>query len=372
MQLTNWEPIRFWGLRGEGTNFIDAEQVIKWTQCYKDVGDQIFSAQGYCSGYIYGKIIPILFTVVPEGRFLVSLLGFSFLIIVSIVLGSTTASMQSNQLKALSITAFLSPPILLLVERGNFDSLMLGLTFYAAYLFSKKRKIISFLLLALSSLVKFYTFPLMAAFFLQKTKRKSNYLYVPGLLIIFFLVLTEIRAIKSSFPNDSTYKFGMSIWVRYLPIERIPFNINVLANLVGLALLAFISAAMLIVYKRGLWPVNYSMLDKSTTNFYVFNFLFLCHFICFFSGMSYDYRLVFLAISAVIFLSLNVLSNSAESATKTLLLLSMWLTYPSGGLQPFGDLAICALTLVLSLEFLKLNSVKLSSIKLFQGTKNDF
>ena len=187
MQLTNWEPIRFWGLRGEGTNFIDAEQVIKWTQCYKDVGDQIFASQGYCSGYIYGKIIPILFTVVPEGRFLVSLLGFLFLIIVSIVLGSTTASIQSNQLKALSITVFLSPPILLLVERGNFDSLMLGITFYAAFMFSKKRKIISFLFLALSSLVKFYTFPLMAAFFLQKTKRKSNYLYVPGLFIIFFL-----------------------------------------------------------------------------------------------------------------------------------------------------------------------------------------
>jgi len=363
MQLTNWRPVKYWGLRGEGTNFIDTEQVLAWTQCYKKVGDQIFQAEGYCSGYIYGKIIPVLFTVIPESDYLVSLVGYLFLIAVAIVLGTTTASLKNQNMKIFSIVIFISPPILLLVERGNFDSVMLGLVFLAAILFSKKHKILSFIAIAVASLVKFYTFPVLLFFLFDFQKKKVNYIYLPGFIFVLFLLYEEIRAIKSSFPSDSTYKFGMSIWVRYLPADRIPFNIDLLANLFGILILAIVGVAILSVYKSKLLPRNNPKSEQQNLHTNIFIFLFFCHLVCFFTGMSYDYRLVFLAVSGIYILSLKVLTQEVESLVMVLLVISMWLTYPSGGLQPIGDLAICVITLALSAVGLKLNSFHINSKK---------
>ena len=371
MQLTNWRPIKYWNLRGEGTNFIDTEQVLNWTKCYKNVGDQIFQAEGFCSGYIYGKIIPVLFTVIPSNDYLVSVVGYVFLLMIAIVLGATTASLSTMQMKLFSTIVFISPPVLLLVERGNFDAVMVGLVSLAAIMLNQNRKFFSFAFISLASLIKFYTLPLLLIFIFENSRKKINYIYLPGVFLVSFLVYEGIRNIKSSFPTDSTYKFGMSIWIRYLPAERIPFNVELLANLVGLIIFVLVAVVVSIAYKSKIWSSSKIVVEEVKNNVDFFNLFFLCHAICFFSGMSYDYRLIFLAVSGIYFLSLKTSSTGVDSLVKVLLVISMWLTYPSGGLQPIGDLAICIITFLLSIEFLKLNSLPFGAKRLMRGDKHD-
>jgi hypothetical protein len=163
----------------------------------------------------------------------------------------------------------------------------------------------------------------------------------------------------------------MSIWIRYLPAERIPFNVELLANLVGLIIFVLVAVVMSIAYKSKIWSSSNIVVEEDKNNVDFFNLFFLCHAICFFSGMSYDYRLIFLAVSGIYFLSLKTSSAGVDSLVKVLLVISMWLTYPSGGLQPIGDLAICVITFLLSIEFLKLNSLPFGAKRLMRGDKHD-
>ena len=355
MQLTNWRPVKYWGLRGDGTNFIDSKQVINWTECYKEVGDQIFASSGNCSGYIYGKVIPLFFSNFPGSENLSNAVGYFFLLLISLVLGSVTSHLQSFSIKALALAIFLSPPVLLLVERGNFDSLMVSLLFAGALLYRKKKYLLSFSALALSALVKFYTLPVLLVFLFRSKKRNAILLFIPAFVLTLLVTVYEMSLIKSKFPSDSTYKFGMSIWVRYLPEDRIPFNVSLLANLVGISVLIFISLFVIACYKSKFFITKYSESNQFTQNAIIFNFFFITHAACFFGGMSYDYRLIFLAISGLYFLNMKISNGSLENTIKILLVLSIWLSYPSGGLQPIGDLATGALTVILLAEFIKIN-----------------
>ena len=355
MQLTNWRPIKYWGLRGDGTNFIDSGQVINWTQCYKEVGDQIFASSGKCSGYIYGKIIPLFFSFFPGSENLSNFLGYFFLLLIALVLGSVTSHLQAFSIKVLTTAIFISPPVLLLAERGNFDSLMLCLLFAGGLLYFKKNYFLSFLTLALSAFVKFYTLPVLLTFLFRPNKSKVILLFIPTFIFTLLLTVYEMSLIKSKFPSDSTYKFGMSIWVRYLPEDRIPFNISVLANLVGIFVLILISLFVMACYKSKFFITEYAKSNQFDQNSIIFSFFFITHAACFFGGMSYDYRLIFLAITGLYFLNLKISNGNLENTIKILLVITMWLSYPSGGLQPIGDLATSALTVILLFEFIKIN-----------------
>ena len=355
MQLTDWRPVKYWGLRGDGTNFIDSEQVINWTKCYKEIGDQIFASSGNCSGYIYGKVIPLFFSSFPGSENLSNAVGYFFLLLISLVLGSVTSHLQSFSIKALTLAIFLSPPVLLLVERGNFDSLMVSLLFAGALLYCKKKHSLSFLTLALSALVKFYTLPVLLVFLFRSKKSNAILLFIPAFILTVLVTVYEMSLIKSKFPSDATYKFGMSIWARYLPEHLIPFSISIFANLVGILVLIITSFFVLSLYKHKFFSSEYSKSNEFTQNTNIFNFLFITHAACFFGGMSYDYRLIFLAISSLYFLNMNISNGNLENTIKLLLVVTMWLSYPSGGLQPIGDLATGVLTVILLIEFIKIN-----------------
>ena len=355
MQLTNWKPIRYWGLRGDGTNFIDSEQVVNWTQCYKEIGDQIFASSGDCSGYIYGKIIPVFFSYFPGSENLSNVVGYSFLVLISLVLGSVTSHLQIFSIKALTFTVFVSPPVLLLAERGNFDSLMVTLLFVGALLYCKRKYSLSFLTLAVSALVKFYTIPVLLVFLFRPRKRNVILLFIPAFILTVLVTAYEMSLIKSRFPSDTTYKFGMSIWARYLPEHLIPFSISIFANLVGILALIITSFFVLSFYKYKFFSSQYSKFIHSTQNTNIFNFFFITHAACFFGGMSYDYRLIFLAISSLYLLNMKISNSNLENTIKLLLVVTMWLSFPSGGLQPIGDLATGVLTVILLIEFIKIN-----------------
>jgi hypothetical protein len=79
-------------------------------------------------------------------------------------------------------------------------------------------------------------------------------------------------------------------------------------------------------------------------------------------GVSFDYRLVFLLLSSLVYLKLLYVRNDPHSFLIIgLAITSAWLTYPSAGLEPLGDLATEALTVILGIHMVKLVKYDLMS-----------
>jgi hypothetical protein len=84
--------------------------------------------------------------------------------------------------------------------------------------------------------------------------------------------------------------------------------------------------------------------------------------VCYFAGLNYDYRLVFL------FPTLQVMLYGAHQRIRflivTLFLASFWLSFNSGYLQPIGDLAINVIVVVLvSIVILPIGADKLTVLR---------
>jgi hypothetical protein len=360
MQVTNWIPIQYWGLWGGG-KFIDAQQVLRWSDCYNTVGMQIFESYGSCSGFIYGKLLPLTLHSLSLGENNSKLIGFIFMGIISTVFGYTMSAVRLKVPRMLAIVVFLSPSMLLLVERGNFDSLIVGILFLSAIMFADRKFILPTALIAITALYKFYTLPLLLAVtFFSKTNLKRG-IALMALIATSIGVLTEIRMIHSKFPSESSWKFGMSIWLRYLPENRTPTHLELFANLVGLLLFAITICGVIVVSQKMNWkPSNVSEDFDSSKN--VFNLMFIAHLACFVAGMNFDYRLIFLAVATLFYINATRMPTPMQATIITSLIISLWLTYPSAGLQPIGDLSTEILTSFLLVGFFRINNLKLFGI----------
>lgn len=261
----------------------------------------------------------------------------------------------------LLLAVLCSPPILLLAERGNFDIPMLLLVIFASILFSRNYQVWALVPLSLSVLLKFYTLPLFIFYFiLNDTKRRKLSTLIVG-VIVSVRVALDLRLIQSTFPSGFSWKFGSSIWARYLSQLKSEAYGEVFAHLTGLAiLLVFLLLTTMAMNKlRVLQPSKIGVERKEKILFYS---LFVTHFSCFMLGVSFDYRLVFLIMASLVYLKLLYVRNDAHSFLVIgLTITSAWLTYPSSGLEPLGDVATEALTVILGIHMVKLVKLDLKS-----------
>jgi hypothetical protein len=71
--------------------------------------------------------------------------------------------------------------------------------------------------------------------------------------------------------------------------------------------------------------------------------------------MNFDYRLIFLAMASIIYLTtIHKERDTSSTLVLVLTLISVWLTYPSTGLEPVGDFTTEILTVILAIRFLQL------------------
>jgi hypothetical protein len=83
--------------------------------------------------------------------------------------------------------------------------------------------------------------------------------------------------------------------------------------------------------------------------------------------MNFDYRLVFLVIVA----GYAKLEKGAtiQNVISGLVIMALWLSYPSGGLQPIGDAALEIIASLLLLEVLAIGLKQLQGLRL-KSTKS--
>ena len=358
LDLTKWLPLRFWGATS-GEHFVDTKQILNSVECL-DVNSKLYLSE-LCTTYVYGKTLLRALNLLHVNPSQTGLLGFVFLGFLSAVLGYIGFKSQITYSTFLVI--ILSPPILLLAERSNFDILILALVVSASILSARGQQVLSMAVLGLASAFKFYTFPLMfiGAIYAKKRFQQIFIIAVSGLLA--FKISHEISSSKNlmnpttggSYNNGQG--FGFNIWAGYLPRFKgiLPAD-NVITGLAFSGLILLILSAAAFAYLR---TKNYRG-SNSTVNernlYQLFEYLLIAHVSCYLAGVSIDYRLVFISAATLSYLSAT---KSVDTGTFErqlllgLLIVSLWCSYPSDGLQIIGDISLSTLTLILTFNAIR-------------------
>ena len=343
----NWPILRL-GDAWFDRSYDDTKQILRSLDCYTVAGRTIYE-ENSCSFYIYGislleflKFFGFTSSTALGNLFFIFHIGiysfFSFLIY----------NKHGIRYCLISILICTSPPSHYLIERGNFDTLIVLLLLLSTYLFYKNNYLLSSIFLSIASLIKFYSLPLFIVYlFLLFVKRSSFLKY--NLLIFVFTFVLVLRDILALPINLSTSfggyggTFGMKIFLVYA-IKFSSIFKNDFFALIYLLLFLLLFLLLLTRYSLGklFQDAKYSLTTLITI---IFGFQFIISFV---SGLNNDYRLIFLSI---FLLSLQLEPFRIEPKNRYILFFgvsSLWLSYPAWIFQVVGDIF---LTIILFLIF---------------------
>jgi hypothetical protein len=333
MQLTTWIPMRYWSAWGGG-NFLDTWQVLRFTDCYQDIGLDIYRTDvGQCSNYLYGRLLVQLLALLDVSTNLTPLIGYGFLLLLSFSISNLFLVSSKSELIVIMIV-LLSPPIQLLAERGNFDILIIFGLVIATRLTLNGFQALALVIIFITTLIKFYTAPVLLIFMLSKKplriKALSGFLFVCSVI----LILRDIKITESSYPQGATGQFGIKVWGEYLNLYNWTSGSEARNLFLGIVILflcciVMMSMSRIVRQSQDIAPIW----GKGSGQFFIVTFV--C---CYLMGMNFDYRLTILAFALLAYLkSINELNRHWLILFLTS---SLWLSFPSGGLQPIGDLVL--------------------------------
>jgi hypothetical protein len=359
--LLGWQLINGWFYFGTRDDFMDFKYILERADCLPEAMSKLYSERNMadaCTGYIYGSILLRILNFLSIGQLQLVSIGYILFAVVSFFYFKSTRGIHSVFQAIVYLALFYSPPIVLLFERANLDSLIFILVTIYAVLLVHKNYLGSFFIVALASLFKFYTTPLLfaTAFVTKKVLRLS-------LLVISILVSVQVyidvESVKE-LPWDARNMFGNIIWGEYL--LYLLRGTDTHANFFVSTLLGFgLLGTVLWILKKYIKNISHWTYNGSKEHkfFIIYFFIYLT---CYFTGLSVDYRLIYLLFSFIYFEKTLKLQRRVTFLTRTCMLFTFYFSFNSGNLQPIGDLAqvvfIAILILVLG------PSVKLRSLRM--------
>ena len=353
-QISGWWILRFWHVRGV-IDFQDLNAVLSNADCYQTIGWKIYETQSGepCQNYVYGSTLIRTLDLVNLGASHRLIVGWIAMGLISIVLTTLASALYSKSKAVFTIclVASISPPVLSLAERGNFDWLVFICIYLSALCFSRNLRVLGYLILFFSSLLKFYTFPLLMIALLFMKNRKELYLAFLLSCVALSQILVDLLELRSIYIGAWFAAFGNSIWSKYL--VKLDLNLGIVeATLLGLSLTALLMIFLFKFVKLEIpvlsKPEHFNQMDY----FAIFSSLTFLG--CYFAGLNYDYRLIFLVPS--LWFIVGMPPSFRNKAVFALFLLSFLFSYNVKYFQPIGDLAInilVAFELLLFLQFFK-------------------
>jgi hypothetical protein len=241
-----------------------------------------------------------------------------------------TISQKINPLLIFSIS--LSPGIWLLFERLNIDALILIFLSLTVFLISRNKFLLGFTAVGFTALFKFYTAPLMLLIYTLSSSRKIKSVILVSSLAISLVIFVNLRSIPVELPSTWFVSFGTPIVGFYLSqiLETVGFTDYSIPSMTGHALGLLLFLLVVLSLKKFVFKSKYVTSDSKSTNTKVsLNDLLIMFFggvflTCFLAGMSYDYRLVYLAISGTAVLPM-ITNERFSWIYRLLLLCSLWL-----------------------------------------------
>lgn len=318
---------------------------------------ETLQASGSCGHFGYGMPLLMFLTLADVNMGNYFALAFATGLLLSMVLGwfFSKAHNLSWIQQVLVFFLIFSPGTFLLFERGNFDQIIFLLVLGAAVLFARKKFFASITLLILATVTKFYTIPLLLYQLLLSRTAAQKILAGGFLAIGTAWVLAEVN--RGDFlPAQGSVQFGFPVLNHYF--EWLGLSVAPLPNLIAIASPLLVWFSLMATQRKG--TQRLAARRKSTAaelgGDYVFQFMGILFVGMFFVGLSYDYRLLFLAVAGISlivrgdwlpverwFLWLSLLFalwGSAALGNSLTIIPTDIKPYLIGGFQLFGDVLV--------------------------------
>ncbi len=367
--ITKWSIMKSLGAQGP-ILYVDSSTVLHYSRCFENIGIKVFLNGEICSNWNYSTSLLRLIGVLELqntneqliGKMFTYFLLLSFCVLLYLLRGHSFAQ----------VTLFLgliSPPVWLLIERGNFDTVIYLLIFLSALIYAQGYKIISILLISISSILKFYTLPLLFFIWIKSRgfylKLFSSIIFLVSVVLIAF----DLRLLdKNNVIQAGNNHFGLKIIGNYLGKLGIEIYLPAQYLLSGFFFFASIVITYLIVLRFPFVHLNNPNLSKLKI-LYLFNFVVFIS--MYLTGLSVDYKLIF-AMTTAPFLIIHS-QRKFRFLVLLLFLFSVWFTYLTGFFQTIGDFTLqiyMAIQIVFILQATnfqpRIRSIYVKSLKKFK------
>lgn len=271
-------------------NFSDLRGVLVGINEVNTVGQQIPCEVNQCAStaWIYGRMLLYLGNI-PVNNFSVYSIVFILTLIFLQLVKKLRTSFTEN---ALHFIFFISPPIVLLFERFNIEILIAILLLYAFNLYNKNNFLLSFALVGIASLIKFFPLVLCIFYFKKFIPRLQRLIILIQIFIISSIVYQDNLNLGADISPGLTGTVGLKNIYLILSSSNYP------------VVLVFI---FLIIFGFALNYINQMLLEQNLNKNYIINktdkfgleYFGLLFIFCFFVNSNYIYRFIFLYFAIV-------------------------------------------------------------------------
>jgi hypothetical protein len=333
-------PTTRWGDITTGFFFGDFEALFIWSnECRINASlPHLFSiyaqieASDTCSGFNYGTTLLILLSIFPIDRefYVVAALTIGILTVFTLGYFLQRTYKISLRQQAIVTLAIFSPGIFLLFERGNLDVVIFLLVVIAAATFARGVYTPAYLFLVFATLLKFYVLPavILAALFAKSTMQKivvSMLTIITSIWVIFDFSRGSILSVYGP------VQFGYPVLGHYF--EWLGLSLGPVPILIGFFTPLVVWGALVLV-ERIAGTRYQTMLVQTITGLredYAFIFAAITFCGMFFVGLSFDYRLIFLALAGVALILRSTASRKLRFVLWFTLLIALWGSGAIGG-----------------------------------------
>ena len=310
-----------------------------------------------CPGFNYGTTLLILLSIFPIAweTYIVAAITVGLIAVFALGYFLASAYRLTFWQKALVSLAFFSPGTYLLFERGNLDLVIFLLIVLAAALLGKGGFLSGFFVIIFATLLKFYTLPLVLLVALLSKNSRERFITTVFTLLTFTWVLIDFNR-GPGLPEYGTVQFGYPVLGHYF--EWLNISVQPLPTLIGF-LAPWLVWVLLVLLERRAGKGFQTTLTQSISNLqndYAFLLTAVAFCAMFFVGLSFDYRLIFLALAGVGLILKSSFSRKIKVALWGSLFIALWgsgaiggkfMFIPEsikpvlvGGFQLAGDLAV--------------------------------
>ena len=343
--LTNWQLIS--NVKGQ-TLFGDLNLILSYSKCHNNESSALLVSQ--CeSSFVYGQSLLTIMKFLDINHTFVNVIGYCFMIVTlicAIELFRLIKPFPSFKHEIVTILYLASPPVVLLFERGNLDSLIFILTTISVFLFLKKYSLLSQFLIFLATIIKFY--PILIAYINYRLS-KNKVIKIGNLLLLIFSILftiTFLFTVNLQFiPNPTRVAFGSSLFGKSLN-QLFGIDISrIWQLLIGVMLLILSYIFLSIVSKKYslLAEYKFKLVSLSPTSKYILFVYSSVYFFTFFLSMNFDYRLIFLLPIYCIILSMQF---KYKMYFVLISISSVWFSFQIYKLEIIGDLFLFLFTFI--------------------------
>ena len=313
----------------------------------------------------YPLLVPRLLAILGLGVEHQLIIGVISALALSITIGLTWAYVSREQklgtteIVVIAMLASSSAPIMLLIERGNYDSWVLVLCMTAAFTLSRKFEVLTVALVSLASIIKLFPVALAVVLARSLSRGKRWLASLPVVLTIGYYSAfpIELAAIQSSTPRANWSSFGQFVIPGFVEEYRLISGASLLFLIWLTFHLASIAAAVFISRASRIDSFVRSLQSGSMKK-ELFTFGGTLAIATYLLGNSFDYRLAFLLPVLIATLAIDQGNKAFSRVLVCLISLVLVFSISSWQLSIIGDVIHGVLIALLALGVIQLLFVR--------------